>query len=208
MKDDLIRKKSRCSWLCDGDKNSKSFMRSRLRRNKIYMIKCRNDFIEDRIVIKNLVVENFQNRFKELNKLRLCLDRVEFNLLSQKDSSILEMPFSMKDLKDVIWSSHGDISLGPDIFGFDFYKSCYGFIREDLFECICEFFDLGHMSKAITYSFLALISKKSNPQDFNDFRPIFLIGSVYNIISKLLAGRLKLVIGKLISHNQQCLLLT
>lgn len=33
--------------------------------------------------------------------------------------------------------------------------------------------------KAINASFIALVPKKPNPQDHNDFRPICLVGSVY-----------------------------
>ena len=38
--------------------------------------------------------------------------------------------------------------------------------------------------------------------EVQDFRPISLLGSVYKILAKLLAERLKMVIDKLISHNQ------
>ncbi|XP_058765404.1 uncharacterized protein LOC131638877 [Vicia villosa] len=55
---------------------------------------------------------------------------------------------------------------------------------------------------AIIASFLALILKGDNLQRVEDFRPICLVGSLYRLISKLLARRIRLVIGKLISSNQ------
>lgn len=81
-------------------------------------------------------------------------------------------------------------------------------ISVDTFDCIAELFNLGQMPKSITSSFLALISKIANPQGFNDFRPIFLIGSMYKTITKMLASRLKVVIGKLISQNKTTFLKT
>lgn len=57
------------------------------------------------------------------------------------------------------------------------------------------FFVNATLPKAISASFLALIPKKANPQEFNEFRPISLIGSLYKILSKMLAGRLKKVLG-------------
>jgi hypothetical protein len=50
------------------------------------------------------------------------------------------------------------------------------------------------------------VPKKDHPQDLFDFRPICLIGSLYKILSKLLANRLKRVLGKLISNCQSAFL--
>jgi hypothetical protein len=38
--------------------------------------------------------------------------------------------------------------------------------------------------------------------EIKDFRPISLIGGMYKIISKVLANRLKSVLGKIVSHSQ------
>jgi len=47
-----------------------------------------------------------------------------------------------------------------------------------------------------------LIPKVENPQRLNEFRPISLVGSLYKILAKLLANRLRLVIGSVISESQ------
>lgn len=52
---------------------------------------------------------------------------------------------------------------------------------------------------------LALILKVGNPQGLENFRPIFLIGYVYNVISKVLAKWLKAVLGNIIDENQSAL---
>lgn len=44
--------------------------------------------------------------------------------------------------------------------------------------------------------------KSKDPVHFGDFRPINLIGSIYKIIAKLLANRLKKVIGNIIDEVQ------
>jgi hypothetical protein len=48
---------------------------------------------------------------------------------------------------------------------------------------------------------VSLIPKKAGA-DIKDFRPISLIGGMYKIISKVLANRLKSVLGKVVSHSQ------
>ena len=38
--------------------------------------------------------------------------------------------------------------------------------------------------------------------DIKDFRPISLVGSVYKILAKVLASRLRKVVGKAVGHSQ------
>jgi hypothetical protein len=51
--------------------------------------------------------------------------------------------------------------------------------------------------------YLSLIPKKTGQLEVRDFKPISLVGSFYKILAKVLAGRLKHVMGDLISssHN-------
>ena len=51
-------------------------------------------------------------------------------------------------------------------------------------------------------TFLVFIPKKEGASDVQDFRPISLVGSLYKIIAKVLANRLKRVMGKLVSYSQ------
>jgi hypothetical protein len=51
-------------------------------------------------------------------------------------------------------------------------------------------------------TFVVLIPKKVGASDVKDFRPISLTGSIYKIISKVLANRLRDVLGSLLSPTQ------
>lgn len=55
-------------------------------------------------------------------------------------------------------------------------------------------------------SFIALIPKIIGAVNFKDFRPISLLGSVYKILVKVLANRLRQVTGNLISITQNVFL--
>lgn len=59
------------------------------------------------------------------------------------------------------------------------------------------------MVKSSNASFIAQVPKKQRALELTDFGPINLIVSVYRIVSKLLAKKIKFVIGKLVSgeHN-------
>nr|GEW49051.1 RNA-directed DNA polymerase, eukaryota, reverse transcriptase zinc-binding domain protein [Tanacetum cinerariifolium] len=51
-------------------------------------------------------------------------------------------------------------------------------------------------------SFIALIPKMQDAKMVKDFRPITLIGSLYKIIAKILANRLRIVLGDLVNEVQ------
>ncbi|GKB91994.1 RNA-directed DNA polymerase, eukaryota, reverse transcriptase zinc-binding domain protein [Tanacetum coccineum] len=67
---------------------------------------------------------------------------------------------------------------------------------------VSDFFSLGEFSSGCNSSFIALIPKFHDAKVVSDFRPISLIGSLYKIITKILANRLTLVISDLISDVQ------
>ena len=56
--------------------------------------------------------------------------------------------------------------------------------------------------KSLDASFIALIPKKQNASNIRDFRPISLIGTVYKLLAKVLANRLRMVLDGLISESQ------
>jgi hypothetical protein len=46
---------------------------------------------------------------------------------------------------------------------------------------------------------VSLVPKKVDVEKLKDFQPISLVGGMYKILSKVLASRLKTVMGKIIS---------
>ena len=60
----------------------------------------------------------------------------------------------------------------------------------------------GVFPKSLNATFLCLIPKMAGADDITKFRPISLVGSVYKILAKVLASRLRKVLCKVISPNQ------
>nr|GFC95118.1 RNA-directed DNA polymerase, eukaryota [Tanacetum cinerariifolium] len=63
-------------------------------------------------------------------------------------------------------------------------------------------FTKGEFAKGCNSSFVALIPKVLDPKVASDYRPISLIGSLYKVITKILATRILLVMSDLISDVQ------
>ena len=51
-------------------------------------------------------------------------------------------------------------------------------------------------------TFLVLVPKKGGAEYLKDFRPISLVESLYKLLAKVLANRIKKVMGKVISEPQ------
>lgn len=130
--------------------------------------------------------ESFSPKFLELVVQIPKLHGVAFNRLSKVDNNMLEEPFAMEELKDVIWNSNGEKSMRPRGFNMGFYKKCWEIVKDDLFGCVSEFYLNSILPKSITTSFITLLPKTSNPQGLNEFLPICLVGSVYRIMVKFL----------------------
>ena len=92
----------------------------------------------------------------------------------------------------------------PDLDGFSlaFYHHCWGVVERDVLAVFDEFYQHSKFEKSHNATFIALIPKKNGASNIRDFRPISLVGSVYKILAKVLANRLKEVLDQLISESQ------
>ncbi|XP_035832700.1 uncharacterized protein LOC118481646 [Helianthus annuus] len=69
-----------------------------------------------------------------------------------------------------------------------------------------DFFSRGSVSRGCASAFITLIPKVRDPTGLNESRPISLIGAINKVVSKVLANRLKKVLGSVISENQSAFL--
>ena len=72
----------------------------------------------------------------------------------------------------------------------------------NLMEFFYDFFVSETFTRSLNTTFLVLIPKKGEAEDLKDFRPINLLGSLYKLLAKVLANRLKRVVGTVISDAQ------
>ncbi|PNX99941.1 cysteine-rich receptor-like protein kinase, partial [Trifolium pratense] len=208
-KESLLIQKSRTKWIQEGDANSRFFhssIKGRRRRNQIVKIKKEAVWLEGVEAIKQETKDHFSKHLSEEWSSRPFLQGINFKSLSNEDNDLLLAPFDESEVKDTIWSCDGNKSPGPDGFNLNFFKACWVIVKFDVMNFLEEFHAKARLPKAVTASFLTLIPKKDHPQDLFDFRPICLIGSLYKILSKILANRLKRVLGKLISNGQSAFL--
>ncbi|GJU80975.1 RNA-directed DNA polymerase, eukaryota [Tanacetum coccineum] len=121
------------------------------------------------------------------------------NSMQQLD---LEAEVSNEEIKKAVWDCGVDKSPGPDGFTFGFYKRFWSLIEKDVLAAVKYFFHYSRIPKGCNSSFIALIPKTPEAKMVKDFRPISLIGSLYKIITKILANRLVVVLGDIVNEVQ------
>jgi len=130
------------------------------------------------------------------------LEGLDFRTLPHHEGASLVRPFTMEEVKAAVWDVDSFKCPGPDGITFGFIKDFWDMLKADVMRFLVEFHRNGRLSKGINSTFIALIPKVDNPHRLNDFRPISLVGSLYKILAKVLANRLRSVIGLVISDSQ------
>jgi len=196
---------SRFQWLREGDANSKNFhgmLSSRRRRNAIPFILVNGVLVEGVDDVRHAVYTHFQSHFQQSFVQRPSMEGLHFRTLDYTQGASLTRPFSVEEVKVAVWDCENFKCPGPDGVTFGFIKNFRDILKEDVMCFLLEFHRNGRLTKGINSTFIALILKVDSPQRLNDFRPISLVGSLYKILAKVLANRLRSVIGSIISDSQ------
>nr|GFC80721.1 RNA-directed DNA polymerase, eukaryota [Tanacetum cinerariifolium] len=173
--------KAKVNWAIEGDENSKFFHGVINKRRS--QLAIRGVFVDgDWYTNPSVVKEAFLDHFTALGDL-------------DKDISIDE-------IRKAMWECGESKSPAPDGFTFEFFRRYWHFIGPDFCAAVNCFFDKGCFSRGSNSSFIALIPKVMDAKFVTDFRPMSLIGSVYKVVTKILANRLKTIISGLISNTQ------
>jgi len=130
------------------------------------------------------------------------MDNLALDTLDIREASSLVLPFEESELLEVVKGLNRDKAPGPDGFTLAFFQDCWDVIKSDLMGVFQDFHTHKKFVKTINAIFIALIPKKPGAVDLKDFRPISLVSSVYKIIAKVLANRLRRVVEKIISNPQ------
>jgi mannosylglycoprotein endo-beta-mannosidase len=121
--------------------------------------------------------------------------------MDEDSKNELEIPFSEKEIEDVVKELPNEKSPGSDGFNNEFIKNCWSIIGKDIKDLIKDFYNGIVSLESINSSYITLVPKIDSPSTPNDFRPISLLNSVLKIITKLLANRLQRIILKLVHKN-------
>ena len=189
----------------EGNNNTKFFHKvanSRRRYNHISMLEMDGVMYEDDLEMADQVVQFYKNLYKEIEEWRPFVEGLEFDQIEGIERDWLERRFEREEILRVVKELEGDKAPGPDRFTMAFYHHCWGVVERDILAVFEGFYQHSKFKKSLNATFITLIPKKNDASNIRDFRPISLVGSVYKILAKVLANRLKEVLDQLISESQ------
>ena len=97
---------------------------------------------------------------------------------------------------------NGDKAPRSDGFIIAFWQFCCDIVKDEIMRMFKEFYNLSKFVRSLNTTFLVMILKKRDAMDLKDFRPISLVGSLYKLLAKVLANRLKQVMGSQVNKSQ------
>ena len=199
------RQKSREIWLKEGDRNTGFFHRManlHRRRNSINSIRINGIHLVKEDEVKEGLVRAFQNLLSAPTNWRLPFPEIHVNLIGGDHCAKLEEMFTEEEILGAVSELNDDKAPGPDGFPLAFWSFSWEFVKEEVMGFFKEFYQNDQFVKSLNATFLVLVPKCRTVVDLKDLRPISLVGSLYKILSKVLANRIKRVMSLIISQSQ------
>lgn len=103
----------------------------------------------------------------------------------------LTRPFEETEVFLILDTMAADKAPGVDGFLMGVLKQWWSFMKIDFIALLHNFYHSGKLDWRLNTTLIALIPKKLDSSWITDYRPFSLVTSLYKILSKLLAGRLK-----------------
>ncbi|RVW53118.1 LINE-1 retrotransposable element ORF2 protein [Vitis vinifera] len=161
--------------LAEAEQKNKPRMPSIIGNNSMDRIMINGELLTEDQEVRDGIVNEFQKLLSEEQGWRADIEGLQFNQLSSRDADDLEVPFSVEEIHFALMEMRGDKAPGPDGFSVAFWQECWDFVKEEV---------------------------KGGAKDLRDFRPISLLGGLYKLLAKVLANRLKKVLDRVVSADQ------
>ncbi|RVW50807.1 Transposon TX1 uncharacterized 149 kDa protein [Vitis vinifera] len=175
---------------------------ARRRVNAMVKIKINGVRFTEEQDMREGIANAYQQLLSENSGWKADIGGLLLKQISPSEADGIEIPFSETEIYAALMGMNGDKALGPDGFTVAFWQSSWEIVKEDILGLFKEFHEQNSFIKSLNHTFLVLIPKKGGVEDLGDYRPISLLGALYKLLAKVLANRLKKVIGKVISSDQ------
>ncbi|XP_020243218.1 uncharacterized protein LOC109821444 [Asparagus officinalis] len=204
----FYQQKARIAWSVLGDRSTSSFHAAvnKNRHNNIVgvLYNSRGDRITDGGEIVSELISFFTSLLgtsvatsppdRNIIKIVPCLTETQVRDLSK--------PVSKEEIKEAIFSMSDNKAPGPDGYSASFFKTAWPIIGEDILKSIGDFFRNGKLLGTVNSTSITLVPKVQCPKTPADFRPIACYNCLYKFISKVLANRIKSIMGYLVDEAQ------
>jgi hypothetical protein len=196
---------AREKFINEGDENSRYFhliAKGKRRKVKILSLVHEENTVVDDNDINKVATAFYKDLFGPSVLSNINMSNLHMNKLSDEDRALLTVPFSIEEIKKVVFGLKHNSAPGPDDFPAELFQEFWDLIHIDLWNLFKDFY-VGVLDiKRLNFGLVTLLPKVDNSIDMRNFRPICLLNVCYKIITKVLTNRLASCITKVISEYQ------
>ncbi|XP_026435794.1 uncharacterized protein LOC113333583 [Papaver somniferum] len=212
IKTEFYKQKSGDKFVVDMDNNSRYFHtlanRRMFRKNIDCLYDVHGTWYDNRKDIANILISHFSSvSCSVINQIH---DEV-FDIIPTVITNELSEFFTRISTVDDVFQIVKDMAswCSPGLHGFQagFYHVNWDIVGNDIVQAVQSFFISGYMPREFNKTYLSLIPKTDKANYPTDVRPIGLCNTIYKIISKILANRIKPYLKKIISPFQSAFVL-
>jgi hypothetical protein len=188
-----------------GEDNTKFFhamATERYHRNTIAMLQDSNgNEVTDHQAMAGLLWADYKERMGRSDGIRMQFDLSQL-ICPVEGLDELTVPFSKKEMDEVIKNMPTDRAPGPDGFNGLFLKKCWTMVQSEFYRLAEEFHQGNLQLQNINGSYITLVPKVPMPLVVSHFRPISLTNVCMKFLTKLAANHLQGRILDCIHKNQ------
>lgn len=209
IEEQVMRQKSRATWIECGDANTKYFhaqWKIRNSQNTISSVYSEaGDHITDPAAVELEFISVFQDLLggsaEELTSVDIAIVK-EGKCLSLEQQRRLIKEVTMEEVTEAMHDMPRDKAPGVDGYPVEFFTKNWELIKDDILAATKDFFRTNSMPSYINTTAIALVPKTNSPATVKDYRPIACCTTLYKLISKIITRRLKEVVTDIVGMAQ------
>ena len=175
---------------------------SHIKHNEMTGLKIDEVWYKEGQYMQQGIINAFQSLLVDPRDWRANVDGLTFSKLEDQEVARLEKPFTKKEVFFALHELNGEKAPGLDGHTTAFWHFSWETVEGEVMVVFKDFFVSGKFEKSLNSTFIVMVPKKERADDFKDFRPISLVGSLYKLIEKVLANKLKKVMSWLVNKAQ------
>lgn len=201
--------KARINWLVLGDRNTSFYHISALTRRKRNLITSVKNGAGDWIMEERGVMNFFREGFYKLytTAQELASGNFSYNShwqakISEEESASISHLVTEEEIFAALWSLKAFKAPRLDGLHAGFFQRFWITVGDSVREEVKKAYRERKIPKYLNNTSIVLIPKVQGPESIGNYRPISLCNSIYKIISKVLVGRIRPLLDRIISPYQ------
>ncbi|OAE26836.1 hypothetical protein AXG93_1429s1010 [Marchantia polymorpha subsp. ruderalis] len=150
---------------------------------------------------KTLSMKSSAIRKRELRAAKAAARAASGGQKPNKRTMLSALP-TEKEIEDVLFSLPLNKAPGVDGISAEALRKTWPHMKHFYVNMVHKFWEEGVLAESVTEGMIRLIPKSVNKTELKDWRPLTMLNTDYKIIARILAGRLQLLLQKIVFPQQ------